>query len=130
MALLHDASTRAAIERRLGALTSTSQHRWGKMSVDQILHHVNHAPRSALGREPATLDPGVPLPKWILKFFVLYVPWPRGAPTAPEWISGDRYDFEDERRQTVTLIDEVSRRPLGAEWPRHTIFGDVGGRYW
>jgi hypothetical protein len=100
------------------------------MSVDQMLHHINHALRSALGREVATLEVSLPLPKPILKFLVLHVPWPPGSPTAPEWISDSRYDFDSEKRQALSLIAEVASRPLDSAWPRHSMFGDVGGRYW
>jgi hypothetical protein len=130
MASLHDPADRAALERRLASLTPASHRRWGTMSVDQMLHHVNHALRSALGREPGTLEVTLPLPKPVLKFLVLHMPWPRGTPTAPEWIAAGRYDFDDERRQAMALIAELAARPLNGEWPRHTTFGDVGGQYW
>jgi hypothetical protein len=132
MALLHDPTVRASLENRLRTLTPSSPRRWGKMTIDQMLHHVNHALAGALGREPMTLQADVPLPKAVMKFFVLHVPWPRGAPTAKEWISqGERYDFAAEQQRALTLIAEVVAKPIDApDWPRHNLFGDVGGKYW
>jgi hypothetical protein len=130
--LLHDPETRASLKRRLAALTADARRQWGTMSIDQMLHHVNHALNGALGREPATLEIPVPLPAWLGKPIVLYLPWPKGSPTAREWIStGERYDFETEKELALKLIDEVAAVPIGADtWPRHNLFGDVGGDYW
>ena len=133
MPLLHDPAIRSALERRLSALTADAHRRWGTMTVDQMLHHVNHALNSALGREPSTLEPAVPLPKALIKFAVLYLPWPKGAPTAPEWISSgeQHYDFEAEKQRTHALLAEVVRKPIdAADWPVHSMFGVVGGDYW
>ena len=86
MALLHDGSTRADIERRINSLRSDSRGRWGKMSVDQMLWHVNKAIGVSLGQ--VTLGPGFPpLPKGVLKVVVLKLPWFKGAPTHPDFVA-------------------------------------------
>ena len=51
--LLHDAQHRADILRRLRALQPDAARRWGKMSVAQMLWHVNEAMEGALGRSVA-----------------------------------------------------------------------------
>ena len=80
MAQLHDPRDRAEIVRRLRALRPDSDRRWGKMSVAQMLWHVNEAMEGALGRIQA--EPmKVPLPRPLLKFLVLNAPWGKGAPT-------------------------------------------------
>ena len=59
---LHDAQCKAEILRRLRALRPDAERRWGKMSVSQMLWHVNEAMEGALGRIQA--DPmKVPLPR-------------------------------------------------------------------
>ena len=50
MALLHDPQHRAEILRRIRALQPDAARRWGKMSVAQMLWHVNEAMEGALGR--------------------------------------------------------------------------------
>lgn len=91
-----------------------------------MLHHVNTALESALGRVPVKrLD--FPLPGILLKWLVLYVPWPKGSPTAPEFVAGERYDFESERARCLALIDELTARPLNGEWPHHHTFGRITG---
>ena len=50
MPKLHDAGYRSAIQTRIRQLRPDSQRRWGKMSVGQMLWHVNEAMEAALGR--------------------------------------------------------------------------------
>ena len=46
---LHDAQCKADILRRLKTLRPDAERRWGKMSVAQMLWHVNEAMEGALG---------------------------------------------------------------------------------
>ena len=63
------------------------QRRWGKMSVAQMLWHVNEAMEGALGRiQMDATKPPIPLPRPVLKFLVLNAPWGKGAPTLKRWI--------------------------------------------
>ncbi len=99
------------------------------MSVDQMLWHVNFALDMALGRTtPAPAKP--PLPGPVMRFLVLTLPWPKGAPTLPEAVAERRYDFDAERARCLTLIDQVSAADLGARWPEHPNFGAMTGRHW
>ena len=43
MRTLHDVAHRSALIERVRALRPDSARRWGKMSVDQMLWHVNDA---------------------------------------------------------------------------------------
>jgi hypothetical protein len=104
MAFLHETQTLESIRDRLSALGSDSPRRWVKMSIDQMPH--------------------------VVKFLLLNTPWPRGLPTAPEWIvAGERFDFELEWSRCLTLLREIAARPLIGEWPRHAGLGDVGRTY-
>lgn len=124
---LHDPAFRDSVLRRLTSLSQGSTRRWGRMTADQMLRHVNIALESALGRvHVARLS--VPLPGILLKWMVLYVPWPKGSPTAPEFVAGDRYDFETERSRCIALVREFTARPVEGEWPVHHTFGRITGR--
>jgi hypothetical protein len=99
------------------------------MSVDQMLWHVNESLEATLGRR--TLAPmKLPLPKAMLKFAVLNLPWTKGAPTHPSWVASDHYDFDAERAQCLALIDEFAGRDLGSVWPPSAAFGAASGHDW
>ena len=129
---LHDATCRAALLARLDALRPDAERRWGKMRVDQMLWHINESLEQSLGRVVTTRPPNaLPLPSPVLRFAVLNLPWPKGrAPTAPELVARDTYDFRAERARTLRLIDEVVARDLSASWPRSVAFGKMTGLQW
>ena len=128
MALLHDPQHRAEIVRRLRALQPDARRRWGKMSVAQMLWHVNEAMEGALGH--TVLEPiRVPMPRAILKFIVLNVPWGKGARTLKRWIpQSDNYSFASERDRCCRLIDELASKPIEDRWPESATLGRMTGR--
>ena len=128
MAQLHDAQERADILRRLKSLRPDAERRWGKMSVAQMLWHVNEAMEGALGRIKADAM-NVPLPRPVLKFLVLNAPWGKGAPTLKRWIpQHDSYDFASERERCCRLVDEIAARSLNDAWPDSPTLGRMTGK--
>ena len=79
MPILHDAAVRTSIEARVRALRPDAIPRWGKMSVDQMLWHVNQALAVAAGRLTPAANK-VPVPRSLIKFAALNLPWTRNAP--------------------------------------------------
>ena len=127
MPMLHDPAYRSRLQARVRALRPDSPRRWGKMSVDQMLWHVSDAMEVALGTRPAPVQKA-PLPRPIMKFVVLNLPWPRGAPTMPMFLPRRSYEFTAERDRCLKLIDELSAKRLEDEWPDNPVFGKVHGR--
>ena len=129
MAQLHDSRDRAEIVRRLRALRPESERRWGKMSVTQMLWHVNEAMEGALGRIQAEPTRILPLPRPLLKFLVLNAPWGKGAPTLKRWIpQAESYDFVSERDRCCRLVEEIASKSIGAAWPDSPTLGKMSGR--
>jgi hypothetical protein len=128
---LHDPAVRDSIRARVQKLTPTSTRKWGKMSIDQMLWHVNEVLRNSLGETTPKLMK-VPLPRSLMKFLVINLPWPKGAPTAPDYIAtGKRYDFETERAKCLRLIDDFTRRPIEApNWGASPGAGQMSGSEW
>ena len=127
MALLHDPQHKAEILRRLKTLSPDAARRWGKMSVSQMLWHVNEAMEGALGRIQA--EPmKVPLPRPLLKFLVLNFPWGKGAPTLKRWVpQSDNYDFASEQARSLRLVGEIASKPLEDAWPDSPTLGRMRG---
>ena len=126
MPSLHDSAFRDRVRTRMQSLRPDSKRKWGKMSADQMLWHVASALEVAVGRKTGkTTKP--PLPHPLMRFLVINVPWPKGAPTMPEIIATSQYDFEAERRRCIALIDEMAKRDLAGPWPVHPILGKMTG---
>jgi hypothetical protein len=98
------------------------------MSVDQMLWHCNQVLGTALGDiRVAPRQPPFPVP--VLKFMLFYMPWPHGAPTAPEYERVDPCVFESERTKCLELIDRFTAQHMEGTWPR-AVFGPLTGREW
>ena len=132
MRTLHDSSCRTSIAARLQTLRPDAQRQWGKMRVDQMLWHVNESLEQSLGRLKTTRSPRTPpIPSAMLRFVVLNLPWPKGrAPTAPELVARDTYDFQAERSRAIRLIEEMAARDINGSWPPSATFGRTTGLFW
>ncbi len=128
MPLLHDAQYKTEIVRRVKALRADSRPRWGKMSVSQMLWHVNEALEDALGRPIASPQRGA-LPRPLMKLVVLNLPWPKGSPTLARWVPRqEQYDFAAEQARCLRLIEQVAAKPLDSAWPESPSLGKMSGR--
>jgi hypothetical protein len=130
MAILHDPAVREAIKQRVSILRADTQRRWGKMTVDQMLWHVNCGLENALGRY-AVKARKVPLPSSVVKFLVFNLPWRKGkTPTAREFVATGHYDFAAEQARLLRLIDELCAKSLDGTWVNSSFMGAMTGRDW
>jgi hypothetical protein len=118
------------IRRRLERLQPGARGRWGKMDSGQMVVHLTDALKMALGELPVA-------PKWLpiryfpLKQLIIYVlPFPKGAPTAPELVGRVPTVWGAELAELVTLIDRFASQPEGRVWPEHPAFGPLSRRAW
>lgn len=97
------------------------------MSVDQMLWHVNQGLEATVGRiEPDKMR--IPLPQAALRFMVLNLPWMKGAPTNPQFVTTVRHDFPRELDRCRQLIDEVAAHSLEGLASKHPVLGHMSGR--
>ena len=129
MRTLHDGVTRTSVAWRIESLRPESARLWGRMTIDQMLWHVNQGLLAGLG-EIEVSPSRLPLPPALVLPMVLNLPWPKGAPTAPAFEPRATYDFEEQRQQLLRLIQDFAQRDLSQRWPRHTRFGKMSGKHW
>ena len=128
MRMLHDPDVRASIEARLRSLRADSPRKWGTMTADQMLWHVNQFLGSSLGEGSLPAQKS-PLPRPLLRFLLIYMPWPKSAPTNRGAVALGAHDFEAERARCRALVDKFASRPLEGAWPVDPTFGPVTGRF-
>jgi len=130
MLVLHDPATLASIRSRVERLTPDAKRLWGKMTVDQMLWHVNQAMEQPLGRIRFKRTIKF-VPRSVIKFLILNVKWPKGARTQPEiFVGAERHSFEHEHRRCLALIDEFTSKPIDGPWPVSDTLGKMSGRDW
>lgn len=129
MALIHHAGVRNTIKKRVQALRPDSQRKWGRMTVDQMLWHVNRPLAESLG-EYTGPPAKAPIPRKLLRWLALNVPWPKGARTRPDLVAAKHHDFELEKLRCLDFIDRVASRDMNGVWPRSAGFGEMAGKHW
>jgi len=128
MPMLHDPAVRGSLESRLTALRPDAPRQWGTMTPDQMLWHVNLFLTFAL--DGGTFEGSKSrIPPSVFRFILLYMPWPKGAPTYPSAVATQAHDFEAERARCLGLIERFVSTPVDAPWPVDPVFGRVTGRF-
>jgi hypothetical protein len=122
---------REALGRRLAELTPAASARWGSMTVDRMLAHLSQSARMALGELPVKARGKRAFQSFPLKHLILYVlPFPKGAPTAPELLAAPPATVEEERRALVDLLARLGRGPRAGIGPAHPLFGPLTREEW
>jgi hypothetical protein len=136
MKTLAQARCQAEIVRRLMTVGPDSAGRWGRMSAHQMVCHVSDAFRIAIGRKSAS-DATGRLQRTLVKWTALYLPlrWPADLPTRPEIDqhqgAGTRPgDFATDVAELRALMELITTREPGFEWPTHPIFGTMSKAAW
>ena len=128
MKMLHDPAVRREIETRLASLKPDATRRWGSMTPDQMVWHLNQFLQFALG-EGSYQRAKMPMPMPIMHFFLIYAPWPKGSPTHPDAKANASHDFEAERKRCLELIARFVSKPIDEPWPEDAAWGKVTGKF-
>lgn len=124
-------SDRTAICSRVRSLSASSTARWGRMSVTGMLQHLRLSAQMAVGDLEVASKSKRAFEVFPLKHLILYVlPFPKGAPTAPELHPDASATFEEERAAVLELLDRIGAGPGEGAGPSHPLFGPLSWREW
>ena len=128
--ILNEAN-RAEIASRVRSLSVSSTGRWGSMGVADMLQHLRLSAHMTLGELPVPSANKRVFQVFPLKHLILYVlPFPKGAPTAPELKPSEAVTFEEERTAVLELLERIGTGPREGEGPAHPLFGPLTWREW
>jgi hypothetical protein len=108
---LFDPKVKEEILLRVDKLAPDSKSNWGKMNVNQGMRHMSMAFDIAKGKLNPTPSKLPPMPKWLLKFFLLNVKPPKEkAATFKEMDTVGNginpSDFETERKNLKMAVED------------------------
>lgn len=131
MISIFEPSAREELVRRLATLSPDAPARWGKFNATRMLAHVNDGLRMATGELPVKSKKTF-LRNPVIRYLVIYVlPFPKGAPTAPELLArADRAEFNAERAAFTELLAGVGSQGGRLAWPDHPAFGPMTRKDW
>lgn len=122
---------REALGRRIASLTPAASAHWGRMTVDRMLAHLSQCARMALGQLLVKPRGKRAFQVFPLKHLILYVlPFPKGAPTAPELLAGPPATVEDEKRANLDLLARLGGEAHEGAGPTHPLFGPLTRQEW
>jgi hypothetical protein len=128
---MHDRVDRTAIAERVQRLRTDSTRQWGKMSVDQMVWHLNETLRMATGDLHVPSKGYSRLKQAIFKFMVLHLPFPKEKGQASrELIATSNYDLAAEQRRFPMLLEYVANKDITGPWPEHPFLGKISGAEW
>ncbi|HSZ25088.1 MAG TPA: hypothetical protein VK766_05195 [Cytophagaceae bacterium] len=108
---LFDPTVKNEILSRIDKLEANTKAQWGKMNVTQGLRHMSMAFEIASGKLDPTPSKIPPMPKWLLKFFLINVKPPKEqAETFKELNTVTNgiqpTDFEAERSNLKKMVED------------------------
>lgn len=119
--------------QRINQLTPDSNAQWGKMTVSQMLAHLNVA-------YEMTYENIHPKPNAFLKFILKTLvkksvvgpkPYPKNGKTAPQFVISDERDFENEKSRLIAYMEKT--KDLGEshfEGKASHSFGPLTAQEW
>lgn len=121
---------RATLLARLGRLRPENPGGWGKMSCPQMLVHVADGLRMTFGDlTPKSKNLILRYPP--LKQLIIYwLPFPKGAPTAPELLARAPQEWGAERADVEAQVRRFAAADDRPSWPDHPAFGSMSKRAW
>lgn len=127
---IFQAARRSELQQRLSRLAPDSAPKWGRMNAPKMVVHLSDALRMALGELQAA-PIRTPLRFPVVKQLVIYaLPWPPGAPTAPELIARAPAAWTGEVVTLSKLLERFANLAPSGKWPAHPAFGRLSGRTW
>ena len=119
---------------RINNLTPETQRKWGKMSVNQVLAHLNVA------YDLTFMPEKFPKPSFIAKFLLSKfvkpkitneIPYKQSLPTSPAFIIADERNFEEEKTKLIGNIQRVQQLGREAfEGKENINFGKMTAQCW
>ena len=131
MRTVFNLADRLDLSRRLDVLAPDASARWGRMDCPQMLAHLSDGVRMALGEFRVTTKGPRALRLAPIRHAVIHwLPFPKGAPTAPELLARRATDCQAECADLKHLLERLAAIEGAMEWPEHPAFGRMTSRDW
>jgi hypothetical protein len=115
---------------RLLALQATAKPKWGRLDAPRMVCHLGDALAVALGELPTKSMHRKVFQRFPVKHLAIYVvPWPKGAPSAPEQLATAPGDFDADRQRVIERMERLAAAAC-APGPAHPLFGPLDNEAW
>lgn len=131
MPSLFDKVTQEVMLARINKLTPSSQRKWGKMNVSQMMKHMSVAFAVPTGKITLPKDKlyylsANPLARWLLVKAI--TKWPKNMVTASDFVVKDNPEFDSTKQELLTNLNEfLTATRLDGQ---HPVFGVMDKELW
>ena len=130
MNTVFDETDRSSLYERLGGLTLDRTPLWGRMTCGQMLAHLTDGVRMTLGELVVQPKRG-PLRFGPIRHAVIHwLPFPKGAPTAPELLVRRAEDCATEIAELRAVMERMASNAGTQAWEEHPAFGRMTEHDW
>lgn len=127
---IFDKSDNQSIIDRINNLTPDSTPLWGKMSVDQMLKHVNETIIVSFGETQLKINFVFRLLGRMLKKNAFNKGFGENSPTAKEFIFTGQYDFEEAKKELVKNFNRFTEGHQSITVLNHPFWGKMTYEDW
>ncbi|MEZ5400822.1 MAG: DUF1569 domain-containing protein [Bryobacteraceae bacterium] len=126
MKTLWDDTARASLMTRFEALSADSKPKWGKFNAPQMVQHCLGSIRAFLDELTLTPPTSSILKVGLIRHAVIYwLPFPKGAPTAPELLAPPEGDFPALVGKLRDALGRIAERNRQGPFSPHPAFGQL-----
>ena len=119
------------IINRINSLTPESQALWGKMSVDQMLKHINDAVLVSFNEKPLKVPFVFKILGRMMKGFVFkQAEFAKNSPTAKEFKYAENFDFNSVQRDLIENFSRFQQGEKAITCTKHPFWGTMSSEDW
>lgn len=119
------------IINRINSLTPESQALWGKMSVDQMLKHINDAVLVSFNEKPLKVPFVFKILGRMMKGFVFkQAEFAKNSPTAKEFKYDENFAFETVKNELISNFSRFQQGEQAITCKNHPFWGKMNAEDW
>ena len=121
-----------ALWKRLQNLKPNNKRQWGKMTVSQMLRHIDVAYKNAMGEIKVPMNALAPLASFTpIKHTIIYaLPFLKNLPTATEYKMEEDSDFQESYDQFLKTFQKIRAVSDVSSFDSHPFFGKLNRKEW
>jgi hypothetical protein len=128
---LFEPEARKEVLKRLDKIAPDSKPKWGKMTADQMLWHVNRTMSYAMGEYPVPYRGNIFMKLFLKKMILGKMPFPKGkADAITEWKATGNYNIDEEKKRFKEYVDRYAQSSDKKVWPYSPLLGTFTGGNW
>ncbi len=116
------------IINQIRSLNEDTNPLWGMLTASELIVHLSEPFQIALKERPLNFT--IPAPKWLVKWIVIYspFPWPKGTKAPEDYLTLTPSEFHADKETLISYLDKFINSDDLLE--DHSAFGKMSKSDW